>query len=162
MRSLRRFLARRLVQHAVPAHSRRQRDERGSTALELAILAPGLLLFITIVVYAGRVELAGQAVQQAADEAARSASIQRTQAGADEIAGEEARNTLNQQDLDCKSVVVKVDTQDFNTGPGQDGRIYTTVQCDVKVGDLILPGFPGTKTVTARGISPLDTYRERR
>lgn len=161
MRTLHAFLQRTVSRCVVPAHPRRQRDERGSTALELVILAPGLLLFITIVVYAGRVELAGQAVQQAADEAARSASIQRTKAGADATAGEEARNTLDQQGLDCKDVVVKVDTQDFNNGPGQDGRIYTTVQCDVKVGDLILPGVPGTKTVTARGISPLDTYRER-
>lgn len=146
---------------AVPVVARRRRDERGSTALEIAILGPGLLLFITIVVYAGRVELAGQAVQQAADEAARSASIARTKSGADSVAGDEARNTLSQQGLDCKSVDVAVDTKDFTVGPGQDGRVYTTVSCQVKVGDLILPGVPGTTTVTARGISPIDTFRER-
>jgi hypothetical protein len=27
--------------------------------------------------------------------------------------------------------------------------------------DLALPGFPGSRTVTASAVSPLDTYRER-
>lgn len=140
----------------------RARGERGSSSLELAILGPGLLLFITLVIFAGRVEIAGQAVQQAADEAARTASIQRTKALADASAGEEALNSLKQQDLDCKSVSVKVDTSDFDTVAGQDGRVYATVECEVRTADLILPGVPGTRTVTARGISPIDTYRERR
>lgn len=139
----------------------RRTDERGSTTLELCILGPGLLLFIALVVYAGRVELAGQAVQQAADEAARSASIQRTKASADGVAADEARNTLTQQGLDCATVSVSVNTKDFTAGPGQAGRVYTTVSCQVNVSDLLLPGVPGTKTVTGRGISPIDTFRER-
>lgn len=144
-----------------PVRHRPTRDEGGSSTLELCILGPGLLLFITVVIYAGRIELAGQAVQQAADEAARSASIQRTRVGANAVADAEARNSLDQQGLDCRNLTVVIDTKDFTNAPGENGRVFTTVTCRVELSDLILPGIPGAQNVTARGISPIDTYRER-
>jgi hypothetical protein len=60
--------------------------DRGSTVLELVVLAPGLLLFIGLVVFAGRMSLAKQSIAQAADEASRTASIARTQPEADRTA----------------------------------------------------------------------------
>lgn len=139
----------------------RRRDERGSASLELVILAPMLLLFISVLIFGGRVALAGQAVQQAADEAARTASIARTQGEADQTAAQSARNTLDQQDLDCTSIKVAVDTSGFNAPIGQASSVRVTVTCPVRVGDLSIPGLPGTRTVTATAVSPIDTWRER-
>lgn len=140
---------------------RDDRDDRGSLSLELVILGPGILLFILLVIFAGRVALAGQSVQQAADEAARSASIARTQGEASSTAAAAARTTLSQQDLDCSSLTVKVNTSGFSTAVGQSATVSATVTCNVRTGDLALPGAPGTRRMTATAISPLDTYRER-
>lgn len=141
---------------------RRRRSEDGSVSLELVVLGPGLLLFISVLVYGGRVALAGQSVQQAAEEAAREASIARTQGEADRLAGSSAKDTLAQQNLQCTTLTVHVNTTGFNTSAGQPASVTATVRCPVKVGDLLIPGLPGTKTVTASATSPIDTYRERR
>lgn len=139
----------------------RRRGERGSASLELVVIAPVLLVFIGVLIYGGRLALAGQAVQQAADEAARTASISRSQDEADRTAAKSARATLAQQDLDCTVVRVHVDTSGFNAPLGQDASVTATVTCPVRVGDLAVPGLPGTKTVTATAVSPIDTWRER-
>lgn len=138
-----------------------RRDERGSATLELVIMAPLLLLFLSVMIFGGRVALAGQAVQQAADEAARVASIARTQEEADQTAAKAARDTLDQQNLDCTIVQVHVNTAGFNAPLGQDSSVTATVSCPVRVGDLAIPGLPGTRTVTATAVSPIDTWRER-
>lgn len=136
-------------------------EERGSATLELVIMAPLLLLFISVMIFGGRVALAGQSVQQAADEAARVASIARTQEEADQTAGKAARDTLEQQNLDCTIIEVHVNTAGFNAPLGQDASVTATVTCPVRVGDLAIPGLPGTRTVTATAVSPIDTWRER-
>lgn len=139
----------------------RTRDSRGSASLELAILAPGLLLFIAVIVFAGRVSIAGQSVQQAADEAAREASIARTQAQANNRARSAAETTLGQQGLECTSLTVDVDTTGFNRPVGQAASITTRVRCPVRLGDLAIPGLPGTRVVIGEATSPIDTYRTR-
>lgn len=150
MNPLRRRLARRTA-----------RGDRGSVTLELVVLAPGLLLFIGMVVFAGRMSLAKQSIAQAADEASRTASIARSQPEADRTAGQAARATLTQQNLQCVSTSVSVDTTGFARPAGTPATITTTVSCIVRLSDLAVPGLPGSKTVTATATSPLDTYRER-
>ena len=59
--------------------SRRRRDERGSVAIEAAIGVPAFGLFVAMIILGGRVEIAKQAVEAAAYDAARAASIERTQ-----------------------------------------------------------------------------------
>lgn len=135
--------------------------DRGSVTLELVVLAPGLLLFIGLVVFAGRTSLANQSIAQAANEAARIASIARTQPEADRTAGEAARSTLVQQDLQCLTTSVSVDTTGFGQPVGTAATITATVSCVVRLSDLAVPGLPGSRTVTATATSPLDVYRER-
>ena len=60
----------------------RDRDDRGSMTLELVVWAPGLLLIISLLVVAGRVSSAKGAVELAAVEAARTASIARSPSAA--------------------------------------------------------------------------------
>lgn len=140
---------------------RLRRDQQGSIALELAVLGPGLLLFVALVIFGGRVALANQAVAQAAAEAARTASIARTQPQADRTAAAAARATLGQQSLQCLSTRVGVDTSGFTRPPGTPAVVDATVTCVVRMSDLAVPGLPGSRTVTATASSPIDTFRER-
>ena len=136
-------------------------DDGGSASLELVLVTPALLGLLGLLILAGRVALASNSVEQAADEAARSASISRTAAGARGAADDGARRALAQQNLRCSSVTVTVDTTGFAVPVGVPARVRATVTCRVNLSDLALPGFPGARTVTATAVSPLDTYRER-
>jgi Flp pilus assembly protein TadG len=140
---------------------RRQRDDRGAVTLEFVVVAPALLALLGLLVMAGRVAIASNSVESAADEAARSASISRTASGARAAAEEGARRSLAEQGLQCSSVQVDVDTAGFAVPVGLPAQVHATVTCVVRLSDLALPGFPGARTVTATAVSPLDTYRER-
>jgi Flp pilus assembly protein TadG len=136
-------------------------DDRGAVTLEFVVLAPALLALLGLLVVAGRVAIASNSVEAAADEAARSASISRTAAGARAAGEEGARRGLAEQDLTCTTVRVDVDTAGFAVPVGLPAQVRATVTCVVRLADLALPGFPGSRTVTATAVSPLDTYRER-
>ena len=77
--------------------------ERGSATLELAILAPVLLLLLGLVVLAGRVQVAAGAVEHAAMSAAREASLARTVDGARATASSAAARELDGQDIIYKN-----------------------------------------------------------
>jgi Flp pilus assembly protein TadG len=66
------------------------RREAGSATVELALLAPGLLLLAGLIVLGGRVVLAGGSVEQVAAAAARQASLARDPATADRLARQQA------------------------------------------------------------------------
>ena len=140
---------------------RRRRADRGAVTLEFVVVAPALLALLGLLVMAGRVAIASNSVESAADEAARSASISRTASGARAEAEDGARRSLAEQGLQCSSVEVDVDTAGFAVPVGLPAQVHATVTCVVRLSDLALPGFPGSRTVTATAVSPLDTYRER-
>ena len=134
--------------------------DRGSAALELVIIAPGLLLVLAVLIFAGRVAIAQQAVDSAAADAARSASIARTQGQAQASAEAAASASLTNQTTRCVSTAVTVDTSGFATPVGTPASVGATVTCQVDLAGL-LPGLPGSMSITATVRSPLDTYRER-
>lgn len=138
---------------------RRRRDERGSITVELAILAPALLLLLGLVVFAGRVQTSSSTVEQAARAAAREASLARTADGARTAAQGAATREL--ADSACVATSVVTDTTGFSAQLGTDGSVAVTVSCTVSVADLAVPGLPGTRTMTADAVSPLDRYRSR-
>jgi Flp pilus assembly protein TadG len=137
-------------------------DDRGAVTLEFVVVAPALLALLGLLIMAGRVAIASNSVESAADEAARSASISRTAAAARAAGEEGVRRSLAEQDLRCSSVQVDVDTAGFAVPVGVPAQVRATVTCVVQLSDLALPGLPGSRTVTATAVSPLDTYRERR
>ena len=140
---------------------RRPDPERGSAVIEAVIGVPAFMLFVALIIFAGRVAIAHQEVQSAAADAARSASIARTQ-GAAQTAGDAAAATsLANQHVNCTVTTVSVDTTGFASPVGTPARITASVTCHVNLSDLWLPGVPGTKAITATMSSPLDTYRER-
>ena len=138
-----------------------QATERGSVSVELALLAPALLLLLAFAVVAGRTQIAEGAVQEAARAAAREASLAPDAATAAARAGAQAERTLDAQDLRCEGTTVDVDTAGFQAPLGQPGDVTVSITCVVGMADLLAPGLPGSVTVEASFISPVDAYRER-
>jgi Flp pilus assembly protein TadG len=141
-----------------PRHPGRQ---RGSAVIETVIGIPAFMLFVALIVYAGRVAIAHQVVQSAAADAARSASIARTQGGAQTAGATAAATSLANQAANCTATTVSIDTSGFASPVGTPASITATVTCQVNLSELSLPGVPGSKAITATMSSPLDTYRER-
>ena len=140
---------------------RRPDCERGSAVIEAVIGVPALMLFVALIIFAGRVTIAHQGVQSAAADAARSASIARTQGTAQTAGDAAAATSLANQHVNCVTTTVSVDTTGFASPVGTPAKITASVTCHVNLSDIWLPGVPGTKTITATMSSPLDTYRER-
>jgi hypothetical protein len=141
---------------------RRDRDA-GNAALELVLLAPIVLLVFSLIIAAGRTSIALGSVQAAAREAARQASISRTPQQASSAAISTAAAELAQEGLDCVPApkVTPHVLHGFGMPLGQPASVSVTVTCRVPLSDLLLPGVPGDKTLTARFTSPLDPYRGR-
>ncbi|QZN87030.1 TadE/TadG family type IV pilus assembly protein [Cellulomonas sp. C5510] len=135
-------------------------SDEGSTVVEVVILAPALALFLGLIVAGGRLAVAHQAVEAAAAQAARSASIARTQDEALTSAQAAAVSALGAQGLNCVASDVSVDVAGFATPAGTPASVGATVTCQVPLADT-LPGLPGSVGVTATVRSALDTYRER-
>jgi Flp pilus assembly protein TadG len=127
--------------------------------LETVILVPALLLFGGLLIFAGRAALARQAVEQAAWDAAREASIARTPAEARAKATDRATALLT--DLGCQPTVT-VDTSAFALPVSQAASVTADVSCRVDLSQLTVPGLPGQIVLQATSSSSLDTYRGRR
>jgi Flp pilus assembly protein TadG len=127
-----------------------RRDQRGSATLELVIVIPATLLILSAIIMAGRLALAHQAIQAVAYDAARAASVARDRG-----------ISMASNGLSCTSSSTDVDTSGFTAAVGQAAAVSVAVSCVVGLGDLSLPGIPGTVTLEADAISPIDTYRER-
>lgn len=139
--------------------SHRQRD-RGASAVEVAILAPGLLLLIAFAVMVMRIEIAGESVDASAHDAARAASISRNASDARTAGNRAATNTLQNDGLRCLPQV-HVDVSQFARPIGQPASVTAVVTCRVKLSDIAIPGLPGTKTMTSTFTSPIDQYGRR-
>lgn len=149
-----------LTSRGVGLRRRTRPRDRGSSVVEVVILAPALGLFLMLVIAGGRVAIAHQAVQSAAADAARSASIARTQGHAETAAADAATTSLGDQGTDCAATSVSVDSTGFAAPVGTPASVAATVTCQVDLAGL-LPGLPGSMPITATVRSPLDSYRER-
>lgn len=156
--------------------SRRHRAERGSASVEVVILAPVFLGLIALAVFAGRTAVARYAVEMAAHDAARAASIARTADNAVADGQTAVETALAGQGLDCApaasvtlvgrlangATVSIEDTFDPDVVPlGTAVFIVATVSCDVSFDDLGVPGFPQSIPVETTFVSPLDRYRSK-
>ncbi|HEY7144806.1 MAG TPA: TadE/TadG family type IV pilus assembly protein [Streptosporangiaceae bacterium] len=140
---------------------RRKRDRQaGDAALELVIIAPVLLAFIGLAIAAGRTAVAQGSVDAAARDAARQASIARSPGEAIAAATASAQTALGQDGLNCTPTVT-LDTSGFSVPLGQPAQVSATVSCTVPLSDLVVPGLPGSRTLTYTFTSPLDPFRGR-
>ena len=136
-------------------------EDLGSASLELVVLAPALLLLLSLLIFGARTRMAETSVDQAAGQAARAASLARTASAATRDAEAVASAVLQREGLVCDRTEVHVDTGGFRVPVGTPARVWVQVSCRGPFSDLALPGVPGARTVEARAVSVLDTYRER-
>lgn len=138
------------------------RGERGSVSVEMAILAPVFVLLIVTAIVFGRTAIAANAMDVAAHDAARAASISRTPTAAADNARDAAAQALAYQGLDCLDEPTVVPDVSGFTGGGLGLRfVSVTISCEVSFADIALPGVPQSRVLTTTFISPIDTYRER-
>lgn len=136
------------------------RDERGSGAVEAALLVPVIVMMIALLAGGGRVwsaraqlaDLAGDAVRLAAH------ADSSHQARADVAALVEA----SAAPAGCATVEIDLDLSDFGRTPGTAGTVTATLRCTADLTDLLLPGLPGSMVLDATAEAPLDTYRRHR
>src|SRR3546814_16679723 len=102
--------------------TRQRRDERGSVAIEAAIGVPAFGLFVAMIILGGRVEIANQAVDAAAYEAARAASIERTQSEAISSGKSAATSSLSDQGLQSATTDITVNAAAFHSTRPQTRR----------------------------------------
>ncbi|WBC08893.1 TadE/TadG family type IV pilus assembly protein [Micromonospora sp. WMMA1947] len=141
--------------------SRGIRGQRGSVSIEMAVVAPAILALFAGAVIGGRVNLARQALEASAYDAARTASLARTAGEANAQALAAANSTLDAQGLSCTGLNVTASTAGFGVPVGQPATVTATVTCTATFSDVALPGMPGTVPLSASFTSPLDTYRSR-
>lgn len=139
----------------------RHTDERGSAAVEAVILVPAFGLFVGLLVFAGRTAAAHQGVEAVAADAARAASIARSAGEAQADAADAITYSLANNGLRCASSSVSVDTSGLSAPVGTPGTVSATVTCTINLADLSVPGVPGSHTVTATMVSPVDAWRQR-
>lgn len=135
--------------------------ESGSASLELAVLAPALVLLVGLVVVSGRLAAATGALEHAVAAGAREASLSRSASQAHQAAEASVRRNLLEQGVHCTVMTVSVSTPGFSVPAGRPGHVRVSASCTVRLADQGVPGLPGSQVVRAEAVSPLDSYRGR-
>ena len=130
----------------------RRRDERGSVAVELVIIAPLFGLLLVAVVALGRLQNAHADVDAAARMAARDLSITR-----DPVLRLGAVEQTVGASLGVGSPSCRAMTFDAVIGPTQ---IDVTVACTTELQRAALLPVPGNLTVSGTATEVRDVYRE--
>lgn len=133
------------------AHER----DRGAAGIEAPIAVMALLSVMFFVIGALRITTTSGDVTAAARAAARAASVERSAGTAHAAANEVAASMLAARGVAC------VGGPDVGvTGePAAGGVVTVTVTCEVSLSDVVFGGFPGSRTVTGRGVEFIDDIR---
>lgn len=129
--------------------------ERGSFSIEAAVIAPGILLFFALALFAGRTVGAEQDVRRAASAAARAAAAVNYAEGAEGRAAEIASANLEEGQSRCVDATVTVEVENFFPG----GIVAVTVTCEASLASLGLLGIGGTREFSARSVASIDRFR---
>jgi hypothetical protein len=129
--------------------------DRGSVALELVLLTPLVLVLIVFVAFCGRLTRAETIVRDAAAAGARAASLRQQPSPARADATAAVLSNLAEHAGTCPAPTVTVDTSSLRPG----GQVSVEVRCPVPLRDLALLGVPGSRTVTARSVEVVDSWR---
>lgn len=135
-------------------------SDRGNVTLEAVIIAPVLIMLAGVIIAAGRVMIAGGSIEAAARDAARQASLARDPASARTQALASAQAALRNEGLQC-TPSVQVDTSGFGRRVGTPAVVRVNIACTVHLSDLVVAGMPGSRSLRASAISPIDPYRGR-
>ncbi|MFF4741634.1 TadE/TadG family type IV pilus assembly protein [Streptomyces sp. NPDC001268] len=138
-----------------PQPQHRTAVDKGSAAVEMVLATPLLVLVLLTVVALGRVADARLIVSDAAHQAARAASLARTDTEAHASAQSIAHTTFTDAHSACTHPRVTIDTDGLTPG----SSTAATVTCTADLGDLTHIGMPGTVTITGTAHSPVDRFR---
>jgi Flp pilus assembly protein TadG len=129
--------------------------ERGSFAVELAILAPVIIAFLVMIIDGGRLTWANSRLQGAARDAARAISINHNSGvGAYNEAFKAMTDALSNGGVDCGAPTLILNPDPRLVAIGNDAVVSATVRCDVQ---FVLIG---TRTLTRTQQSVVDRYRQ--
>ncbi|WP_431909861.1 TadE/TadG family type IV pilus assembly protein [Amycolatopsis thermoflava] len=129
--------------------------ERGSVTAEAVLVAPllvMLIVFVAVVVHRGvdaRLRL-----DDAAHQAARAASMQRSSPAATDAARATAASALAQAGVVCRGV-----TTNLSGAVVPGGTLTVSVRCTVDFGEAVLLGVPGSTTLESTASEVVDTHR---
>jgi len=134
---------------------RRTRGERGTMALELAILAPIMLMLFMFLLACGRYYQTSSLLENAAREGARAASQSRSAGDAQARLNDAVDRAAGQAVESCKRSASGTITTGFSAGE----TLSVEVSCTINYRDLGLLGLSGDTTITRRFSSSVDPYR---
>ncbi|MGO4748315.1 TadE/TadG family type IV pilus assembly protein [Streptomyces sp. 2MCAF27] len=123
--------------------------------MEFVLVTPLLMLVLLTVVALGRLADARLVVADAAHQAARAASLARTEAQARAAARRSTDAALGQAGAACSHPKVALTTNGLRPG----GVVTAKVTCTVELRDLTHAGMPGRITLHATAFSPVDVHR---
>lgn len=129
--------------------------ERGSVAVEMAVVAPALVALMLLVVAAGRISGAEGDVRRATAAAARAASLRGDPRAAEQAALNTVAANLTESGVACNELRVDTAVDAFRAG----GSVAVTVRCTASLRDVSLVGLPGSRTFSARSVEVIDRYR---
>jgi len=136
--------------------ARRPRGDRGTSAIELVIVTPVVIVMLLTVVALGRYSYGKLDIEQASAAAARAASLASSPAQGSAAAQRAARDSLDGSGVSCTNLATSVDTGSFR--PGE--IVSVTLSCTADLSSLALAGVPGSVTVQRTSTAPLETYRQ--
>jgi hypothetical protein len=129
----------------------------------MAIVMPLFVALFTTSVVLGRTGNAISAVEMAAYDGARTASLARDAETAHASAVATVTESLSNQGFSCVGGPrVVIDAAGFSEPVGSPASVTVSVTCRVTYGDIDLLGVPADREMTASFVSPLDQYRIRR
>jgi hypothetical protein len=132
-----------------------RRSESGSLAVEMALIAPSLLLIFALIYAYGRAAQVNGTLESGTRDAARSVTMARSYDDALARAQAVLLDAMSDTPQSCRS------TLDLRiVGTYEAGEPVTVdAHCTYDLSDLGLPGAPGTITARSSFTSMLDPYR---
>jgi Flp pilus assembly protein TadG len=135
-------------------------DDRGSMSVELVVIAPALVLLLLLVGAGGRWVESHGAIDGAARDAARAASLARTPGDAVTLAQQTADADLTTSGW-CDPGTTNVGVTGFPASAEasvQGADVTVTVTCNVNMSPFTMLGFNAASPVTGTAVAPLDPF----
>lgn len=120
--------------------------DRGSITVETVVILPLIVVLLFLVIGTVRLVHARGQIDQAADQAAIAAADAGPGPG-EQAAAQGAATAVLNTSPDCASPTVAVNA---GADPRTASFVTVTVSCAVPLSDLVVAGFPGHRTETAR------------
>ena len=135
----------------------RPHDDGVATPVEMMYLLVFCVVAVLFIGYVGRLHAAGVEVTNAAQSAARAASLAPTPGAARQAAEEAALDSLLSRRC-IGGARVRVIINRTPEGTWQGGSVTVRVSCDLSAQSLAGVWAPGVRTVTMSDTQPVDRY----